>query len=192
MFTLHGQTHCWSVSKDSNGWGINLNKEVGVVHHMKWEQWLSFSLFLWTSLSIFGTMQPLIKLLIDYMPLWLYLTFLSWPGKSGYDKNEFYGFSRRLNVLESDYAADSPPFPMFRRLSFDSRWHSICCSFCFHSLSVILKIYSLLCFQCELSLFDRNPGTCSSLLTSLTVISTLCCQPENYMGHQQNLLSASR
>lgn len=77
MFTLHGQTLCWSVSKDSNGWGINLNKEVGVVHHMKWEQWLSFSLdkfvYIWHNAAI------------DKAAYWLYaimalfnISFMTW------------------------------------------------------------------------------------------------------------------
>lgn len=37
----------------------------------------------------------------------------------------------------------------------------------------------------------RNQGISSSSLTSVTVMSTLCCQPKNYTEHLQSLASVS-
>lgn len=42
------------------------------------------------------------------------------------------------------------------------------------------------------SVFDRSPGISSSLQTSVTVMSTQCCQPKNSMEHRQIMASVSR
>lgn len=53
-------------------------------------------------------------------------------------------------------------------------------------------IYTVLVFYNDLSLFYRNQGISSSLPTLVTAMSTLFCQPKNYMEHLQILASVSR
>lgn len=55
-----------------------------------------------------------------------------------------------------------------------------------------VHILTLFLFYCDLSLFCRNQGISSSLPTSVTVMSTQCCRPKNYMEHLQIMVSVSR
>lgn len=54
-----------------------------------------------------------------------------------------------------------------------------------------LCLYSTLLYFC-LTMTYRNQGISSSLPTSVTVMSTLCCQPKSYTEHLQIMASVSR